>query len=273
MRPEKTRTCAGDDAVDAAVRVHDTAEGLLHAEFAGDVAADADDGVVGRVHVAVNCGPRECSGPAAAKKRMRTAGFRDEGFCAFGGLFLLEVDDGEGRAAGADEGATEFVAEAAGAACDESDLRRLCERQKHVAAGRARQTLPAIEKSWRNFSFRALWATWEFHRTCAPTRKRDEGRVRGAWEGTRAREDEAGSARAKRRADMAGGGGGVGWVGAWAGRYICEFLAAEEKASGGAVSGDACGRGPGWNTLPRRRPIARGGMIRTARLDPSACSR
>ena len=48
------------------------------------------------------------------------------------GLLLLEVDDGEGGAAGLDEGATELIAKAAGGACHNSHLAR-GERSKRGA--------------------------------------------------------------------------------------------------------------------------------------------
>lgn len=74
--------------------------------------------------------------------------------------------------------------------------------------GRSLLTLPAIEKSGRNFSFRAFAAVALFHRTCAPTRMRclceDEARLAAKAcdeEGRSVREDE-GIAREKSRVDI-----------------------------------------------------------------------
>ena len=97
---------------------------------------------------------------------IRTASFLDEGLCALGCFLFLEVDDGEGGAAGADEGAAELVSETAGAACDEGDLGEEGDVSEETCRlGKWGRTLPAMEKSGRYFSLRALAATSLDHRT------------------------------------------------------------------------------------------------------------
>ena len=131
------------------------------------------------------------------------------------GLLLLEVDDGEGGAAGLDEGAAELVPETARGPSDETDLdrgkggcERACRKRKRSA-----RTLLAMEKSGRVLTTRALAAMLFNLATASSLLKRAwTARVRGVWGARRRVREVAGRVRARREGAMAAGGR---WWGMW----------------------------------------------------------